>query len=125
MRSLSALVLVALAAPAFAAATHSVPWRPQPWHPPVAALAAGVRSDPDVPGSPGLDLGAAIAAERAALKATPVLRHADGSHYAVVGGRARRWIVARVGDDGSLTQGCVPTAAQARAFVTAPAPKER
>jgi len=124
MRLLPAVLLVVLASPALAG-SPVVPWLPQPWHPPTIMAVGGVRSDPDTPGAPGLDLAAAIAAERAALKATPVLRRADGSRYAIVGGHARHWLVVREGGDGSLVPACVPTEAEAREIVSPPARKER
>ena len=129
---LPAVVLfVALAAPgpagsaraAGAAPAHTVSWRPQAWRPPVSDIAAttAVRSDPVEPGAPlAPDLAAAMAARRAALAAVPVVRRADGSRSAVLGGLARRWTVARIGDDGSLHDSCVTTEGEARALVEAP-----
>ena len=104
------------------AAGRTVSWRPHAWRPPVASsvAAARVRSDPLEPGSPiAPDLAAAMAAHRAALAAVPVVRRADGSRSAVLGGLARRWTVARVGDDGALHESCVTSEAQARALVDA------
>jgi hypothetical protein len=144
MRFLPAVLLsIAFAAPSFAAPgqeaavklrafsgkrtlasnTPVVPWRPHAWRPasPVlAAAAAGVRSDPVEPGAPiAPELASAMAAHRAALAAVPVVRRADGSRSAVLGGLARRWTVVDVGSDGTLRESCVTTEAQARARVDA------
>lgn len=121
MRSPPALLLfVVLALPAAAAPGRIVSWRPQAWRPPVAGVAAlgTVRSDPLEPGAPlAPDLAAAMAAHRAALAAVPVVRRADGSRSAVLGGLARRWTVARIAGDGALHESCVTTEAAARALV--------
>ena len=122
------LLFVALATPSPAATGHVVPWHPQAWRPAPAAItaSAGVRSDPVEPGSTlAPDLAAAMAAHRAALAAVPVVRRADGSRSAVLGGLARRWTVASVGGDGVLHESCVTTEAQARALIEAAAGKER
>lgn len=134
MRFLPAVVMsIVLAAPSTAAlagapaAGRSVSWRPHAWRPPVSApgLVAGVRSDPLEAGLPiAPDLASAMAAHRAALAAVPVVHRADGSRSAVLGGLARRWTVARIGDDGVLHESCVTTEAEARSLVDA-AGKER
>ena len=122
MRFLPAVLLfLALASPSLAATGHVVPWHPQAWRPAprvTAAASAGVRSDPVEPGSTlAPDLAAAMAAHRAALAAVPVVRRADGSRSAVLGGLARRWTVATLDGDGALHESCVTTEAQARALV--------
>jgi len=127
MRCLSAVLLfLALPAPSLAATGHVVPWHLQAWRPPVVmAASAGVRSDPAEPGSAlAPDLAAAMAAHRAALAAVPVVRRADGSRSAVLGGLARRWTVASVDGGGALHESCVTSEAQARALVET-AGKER
>lgn len=118
MRSLPLLLLLALPATAFAAdratpppsATNVVRYRPVAWQPPVAALRAGMRFDPEtgeafVP--PARD---ARLATRAALReqaAATVRIHPDGSGHAVLGAAFRSWTVVHIDADGRLVTDCV------------------
>lgn len=100
-----------------------VPWRPHAWHPPTSATtgAAGIRVEPEDGAAPtGMDdLAAQIAARRQALARVPVRVHPDGSRHAVLGDLARAYTVARINADGTLSQECVHTAAQAKALMNA------
>jgi hypothetical protein len=112
-------------APAAAARGALVPWQTRAWHTPVA-VAAGVSGSERRPaGTPDLtELAAQMAARRAALARVPVQVRANGSRFAVVGGLARRYLVARVGEDGALSESCVESEADAERLVR-PAGKER
>jgi len=129
MRLVLPLVLLVLAGPALAApagaSRAAVSWRPRAWQPPVAATGA-LRFDPESGAGRELPEVAAEAAQRrAALASVPVRRHADGSRSAVIGGLARRYTVARIGDDGALHESCVTSEAEARKLVAPPAREGR
>jgi hypothetical protein len=66
-----------------------------------------------------------IAARRHALAQVPVHLRADGSRYAVVGGLARAYTVVHVNADGSLSEECIHTEAQARALDRAATPESK
>jgi hypothetical protein len=126
------VLMVACAAAPTVSAGAIVPWRTLAWHPArhaVAPAPPALRFDPegqpasaDLPDLP--DLPAQIAARRAALARVPVLTRPDGSRHATLGGLAREYTVARIGADGTLTQTCVSSEAQAKRLVT-PTGKER
>lgn len=114
---------------AASSAPHSpvISWRPQAWHPPVAAMpaAAGLRFEPDnAAAAPISDLDAQAAARRQALANVPVRTRRDGSRYAVIGGLIRSYTVASIGSDGRLVEDCVHSEAQALQIIAAPAGKK-
>jgi hypothetical protein len=97
---------------------------PHAWHPPVAPLAAGLRTDVDAPVS-ALELpdaAAAHAARQRALANVRVQMRPDGSGFAVVGGLLRAYSVARIGDDGRLVEDCAHSEEEALKMIAAPPP---
>jgi hypothetical protein len=100
---------------------------PRPWHPPAAAVRAGLRTDVD-PGGEGLgapmdEAFAAIREARArALANVRVEMRPDGSGRAVVGGLLRAYALARIGPGGQLVEDCAHSEADALEWLGVPVP---